>query len=270
MRRMGWRVAGVALAACVLLSGCAQKSETIMLPGNVPLEMVWIPAGSFTMGSPDTEQDRNVSEGPQHTVELNGFWIGKYELTKRQWTAVMGTEPWTGHPHVLDSPESTAVWVSWDDVRDFVAGLCVLTGKTFELPSEAQWEFACRAGTTTRFYWGDDPGVTVISDYAWWIVNAESAGQKYAHISGQKLPNALGLYYMSGNVVEWCEDDWHADYVGVPTGDLPWVDSPRSDGRVVRGGSWNGPSGNCRSADRGYLTPDLRYEFLGFRVVRTP
>ncbi len=272
MRRTAGCLAAVALAACLAISGCAQKSETIMLPGNVPLEMVLVPAGSFVMGSPDTEQDREVSEGPQHKVKVDSFWMGKYELTKRQWTAVMGTPPpWVGQFYVLDSPESPAVYVSWDDARDFVAALNVLTGKTFELPGEAQWEYACRAGTTTRFYWGDDPGGTVINDYAWWDGNALSAGQKYAHISGQKLPDALGLYDMSGNVWEWCEDDWHADYVGAPTGDLPWVDSPRSDKRVVRGGSWNNPPLGCRSASRGYFyPPGFAFNLIGFRVARTP
>ena len=263
---------GAALA-CVFLAGCTEKpageTETIMLPGDVPLVMVWMPKGSFLMGSPDTELARDASEGPQHTVTLSsGFWMGKYELTQAQWQAVMGTTPWSVHNYVLADLDSPAMWVSWDDAKLFVAALNSLTGKTFRLPSESEWEYACRAGTTTRFYWGDDPTDVSINDYAWWDGNAGSIGEKYAHVVGQKLPNEWGLYDMSGNAWEWCEDDWHYDYVNAPTEGQAWVDSPRSIYRVNRGGYWYSPGPYCRSAARSYDEPSTAGFHVGFRLAR--
>ena len=252
-------------------SGTGGETETIMLPGNVPLDMVWIPAGTFMMGRYPGEQDSYDDEDPQHEVTLtHGFWMGKYELTKAQWTAVMGTEPWSGRDYVLDHPDSPAVCVNWNDAQAFIAALNDYTGKTFRLPSEAEWEYACRAGTTTRFYWGDDPSYTVGDDYCWWEHNVRDVNEKYAHVVGQKLPNAWGLYDMSGNVLEWCEDDSHENYIGAPADGSAWVDSPRGSYRVLRGGSWSSVDldlRSCRSAARTgvYLAPfACRY---GFRVV---
>ncbi len=243
------------------------KTETVMLPGNVPLVMVWIPGGTFLMGPYPGEQDSNGWEDPQHSVTLGGFWMGKYALTKRQWTAVMGTAPWTGQSCVLADLDSPAVYVSWSDAQSFLTTVNSYTGKTFRLPSEAQREYACRGGTTSRFYWGDDPGYTAIGNYAWyWNYSTE----EYAHVVGQKLPNAFGLYDTSGNVWEWCEDDWHGNYTGAPTGGQAWVDSPRGSYRLLRGGSWDDYFYPCRSAARSFLTPGGTYSNGGFRVSRTP
>jgi len=135
--------------------GGPSETETIMLPGNVPLEMVRIEPGTFLMGRYSGEQDSTSREDPRHQVTLTqGFWMGKYELTKAQWEAVMGTAPWSGQPYVLDDPNSPAVYVSWNNSQAFIAELNSLTGKSFRLPTEAEWEYTCRAGTTTRFYWG--------------------------------------------------------------------------------------------------------------------
>jgi formylglycine-generating enzyme required for sulfatase activity len=182
----------------------------------------------------------------------------------------MGTTPWSGQINVLDDPDSPAVYVSWKHAQSFITVLNSLTGKTFGLPSEAGWEYACRAGTTTRFYWGDDPTYTVGSDHAWWGHNAGDIGFRYAHAVGQKMPNAWGLYDMSGNVWEWCEDDSHFRYADARTNGSAWIDSPRGTNRVLRGGSWNSRD-DCRSAKRGYNSQDKQTgSFTGFRVVRTP
>jgi formylglycine-generating enzyme required for sulfatase activity len=197
--------------------------------------------------------------------------MGKYELTKAQWTAVMGTTPWSGRPYVLDDPDSPAVYISWDMIAGaggFIESLNAANpGMNFRLPSEAQWEYACRAGTTTRFYWGDDPSYTEIGNYAWYEGNAWNAGQQYAHVVGQKLPNAFGLYDMSGNVWEWCQDWCHSNYTGAPTDGSAW-ESPTDSSRVLRGGSWCNNNDSCRSATRYGYYPGRVLSYIGFRLSR--
>ena len=252
-----------------LLNVSDVTEQTIYLPGDVPLEMVWIPAETFMMGRYPGEQDSSAEEDPQHEVTLSqGFWMGKYELTKRQWTAVMGTTPWSGLLHVLNDLDSPAVSVSWNDAQAFITALNSDTGLTFRLPSEAEWEYTCRAGTTTRFHWGDDPSYTQIDDYAWWFGNAYNGGQLYAHVVGQKSPNAFGLYDMNGNVWEWCEDDYHSSYTGAPSDGGAWVDSPAGAYRIMRGGSWSCEDYNDRSASRGYYVPSDTHDSIGFRLCR--
>jgi len=244
------------------------ETETIMLPDSVPLDMVWIPAGTFMMGRYPDEQDSYDHEDPRHQVTVAGFWMAKYELTKRQWQAVMGTTPWSGESYVLDDLDSPAVWVSWNDAKAFITALNTDTGLTFRLPSEAEWEYACRADTTTRFYWDDDPEYTHIGNHAWYSGNAWSANEPYAHVVGLKLPNAFGLFDISGNVWEWCEDDWHPSYTGAPTNGSPWVESPRGSARSTRGGSWGNGGFYCRSAYRSFSYPPYGYYYTGFRLAR--
>jgi formylglycine-generating enzyme required for sulfatase activity len=239
----------------------SENYDVIMLPGNVPLEMLWIPAGAFMMGRYTDEQDSDSDESPQHQVTFaNGFWMGKYEVTQAQWVAVMGSNPslFTGD---LGRPVEK---VSWDTIQTFIGAVNALSQGTVHLPTEAQWEYACRAGTTTRFYWGDDPSYSLIGSYAWYNDNAGSTG---THPVGQKLPNAWGLYDMSGNVYEWCEDWWHSSYAGAPTDGSAWV-SPVGSYRVKRGGSWGSYGNFCRSANRGYDTPSGAYRVIGFRLAR--
>ena len=302
MRRVAFVLKIVGVVLCLTITACKTKAievstksctETVLLPGNVEMVLVWIPEGTFTMGCPDTELDsasdveaaaRDTRNGggseenmslhglPRHTVRLNGFWMGKYELTKRQWQAVMGTTPWAGDRFVLADLESPAVDVSWDDAQLFLKSLRGYTNQRFRLPSEAEWEYACRAGTSTRFYWGDDPNYEAIDHYAWSDAYAvDGPYEKYAKVVGLRLPNAWGLYDMSGNVSEWCEDDWHGNYVGAPTEGKAWVDTPRRPYRVLRGGSWTYEKKQCRSANR--YTPwmaNVGNSDYGFRVVLTP
>ena len=255
-----------------LVEASLGTTETVMLPGDVPLIMVWIPGGAFIMGRSPGEGSSSY-EVPQHAVAIAGYWMAKYELTKRQWTAAMGTTPWAGISNVLADLDSPAECVSWNDAQSLLTALNSYSGKTFRLPSESEWEYACRAGSATRFYWGDDPEYTAIGDYAWYYDNAYNvAGQQYAHVVGQKLPNAFGLYDMSGNVLEWCEDDWFGSYTGAPTGGQAWVNNPRSEYRVIRGGSvFASPGGySCRSACRTFRYPNTVVVGYGFRVARTP
>jgi formylglycine-generating enzyme required for sulfatase activity len=243
------------------------ETETIMLRGGVALEMVWIPAGSFAMGRNPGEPGSGTAEDPQHPVTLtSGFWMGKYELTKAQWEAVMRSEPWWGNANVLDDPDSPAVYMSWENAQEFITALNNQTGLTFRLPTEAEWEYACRAGTTTRFYWGDDPGYTVGDDYAWWQYNALDVSEEYAHMVGQKEPNAWGLFDMSGNALEWC-DDWFGSYPSA--GAIDPVGPLTGTHRVMRGGCVNSQGGACRSANRAQALPasSANYSF-GFRLAR--
>ncbi len=212
------------------------KELTVDLGKGVKLELVLIPAGEFLMGSPDSDKDALPSEKPQHRVRITKpFYLGKYLVTQDQWQTVMDS-----NPSEFKGPKNPVEQVSWDECRTFLGKLNAKSaagGGKFQLPSEAQWEYACRAGSKTRYCFGDDE--SKLGDYAWYEANS---GNKTDPV-GEKKPNAWGLYDMHGNVWEWCED-WYADYkesavddpTGAATGSL----------RVIRGGSWIRPAGYCR------------------------
>jgi len=218
--------------------------------GGVSLPLVLIPAGRFLMGSPENDVDRFDDEGPQHEVTISGpFYLGQFPVTQAQYEAVMGKNPshFTGNDRPVEC-------VCWDEAVVFCAQLSRKVGHWVTLPTEAQWEYACRAGTAAGWY-GD------VDAIAWHDGN--SGGE--THPVGRKRPNAWGLYDMLGNVWEWCADNWHEDYTGAPTDGIAWQGTDPS--RVVRGGSWRSSPWYCRSASRNEGTPDHRYYFLGFRVV---
>ena len=238
----------------------AGETITIDLPGlpagAKPLEMVLIPAGTFTMGSPSDEQDRDSDEGPQHQVTITkDFYMGKYEVTQTQWQAVMGN-----NPSYFSGTNNPVERVSWNDCQSFIGKLNALGLGTFRLPTEAEWEYACRAGTTTRFYWGNDPSYSEIGNYAWYGGNSGSK----THEVGQRLPNDWGLYDMSGNVWEWCQD-WYGSYPSGSQVDPTGQQSGSS--RVLRGGVWNLNAWWCRSAFRYWYWPVYTYYYIGFRVL---
>ena len=239
-----------------------QTSFTENLPNGITLEMVNLPAGEFLMGSPDSDPDARDNEKPQHQVKVNSFAIGKYPVTQAQYEAVMGNNP----SLFQNNPQNPVEKVSWNDAQAFCQKLSQITGKTYRLPTEAEWEYACRAGTTTRYYFGDD--ANQLGDYAWYDGNS----QQTTHPVGQKKPNAWGLYDMSGNVWEWCEDNSHDNYIGAPTDGSAWITNNNDndyDYRILRGGSWFGNPDGCRSACRSnhYRRDDDYGDFFGFRVV---
>jgi formylglycine-generating enzyme required for sulfatase activity len=212
---------------------------------------VKIPTGSFMMGSTNGEPD----ETPAHRVTINySFYMGKYEVTQAQWQAVMGRNPYPSEDCRGNCPVAL---VSWDEAQDFISKLNSFgDGYKYRLPTEAEWEYACRAGTTAD-YAGDLKAV------AWY---AENSGRR-DHAVGQKQPNAWGLYDMHGNAWEWCEDWYHNTYNGAPTDGGAWLTGGEQKYRVVRGGSWNESATRLRSADRSADPQDFRHADRGLRVV---
>jgi formylglycine-generating enzyme required for sulfatase activity len=215
-----------------------------------------IPAGTFTMGSPEGEEDREDDE-TQHKVTITkAFYMQTTEVTQGQWKEVMGTEPWKGKQYVKEGPDYPPVYVSWDDAVAYCKKLSEKEGKTYRLPTEAEWEYACRAGTQTAWSFGDDE--KELGDYAWYDENADDIGEEYAHQVELKKANSFGLYDMHGNVCEWCLDDATVARNG--------SNGPGAR-RVLRGGSWLNSGTYTRSAFRKSVDSDARTNQYGFRVV---
>jgi formylglycine-generating enzyme required for sulfatase activity len=218
--------------------------------------MVKIPAGSFLMGSADNDESAYSDEKPQHRVNLQEFYLGKYPVTQEQYQVIMGNNP----SKFKYNPKNPVENVSWDDAQAFCQKLSEKIGKKYRLPSEAEWEYACRAGTQTRYYFGDN--ADLLGEYAWYGGHSNSKTDPV----GEKKPNNWGLYDMHGNVYEWCEDGWHENYENAPKDGTVWNDNhSQTNSRVIRGGSWDNNSRNCRSAAR--LDFDNRNRYVGFRVV---
>ena len=239
------------------------------------LKLTLIPAGKFLMGSAmsaeetarlfDTKADDHKDEHPQHRVTISKpFYMGVYEVTQAQWKAVMGTKLWAGKKWVKSNGSHAASYISWDDATKFCETLSKKTGKKVTLPTEAQWEYACRAGSKTVYSFGDD--ASSLGNYAWYDKNADDIGEDYAHAVGQKRPNAFGLYDMHGNVYEWCSD-WYDEKFYASAKNVDPENTTKASARVLRGGSWINFPVNCRVADRFRGTSDCRYYFIGFRVV---
>ena len=257
------------LLGSLVLVACGGDDSPTSKTFSLGTEMafVWIPPGVFQMGSPDTEEGRWDDEGPLHEVEISeGFWLGTYEVTQEQWESVMGETPWAGLDYVREHPSHPAVSISWNDVQAFIGRLNAAAGDSlYRLPTEAEWEYACRAGSRTRWSFGDDE--SELTDYAWYRANAWNVGEQYDHAVGTKLPNAWGLYDMHGNVWEWVQDWWDSDYYN----SSPRVDpsGPTSGSyRAFRGGSFYHLARNVRSANRLDFLPDYRHYVIGVRLLR--
>jgi formylglycine-generating enzyme required for sulfatase activity len=266
-------------------------------PSSLDLQLVEIPAGRFLMGSPPSEEGRSNDEGPQHEVELESFFLGRAPITQAQWQEVASWverpgERWgldlSGRlaPSRFDGVQRPVENVNWFEAMEFCSRLSKRSGKTYKLPSEAQWEYACRAGTTTPFHYGD----TLSAEVANYNANATyGRGIKGTSLgktteAGRFPANAWGLYDMHGNVWEWCADHWHSSYdLGqrkAPNDGSPWWDATESGmegengergdsrSRVLRGGSWIYSPLSCRSAYRSH--PAVAYHSIGFRVCCLP
>ena len=252
------------------VSANASRQKFYRVQLQPPLvNMVFIPPNTFTMGTPTNEVDRATDEGPATTVTITrGFWIGKYEVTQREYLAVIGSNP-SGFPGNLDRPVET---VSWLDATNYCVRLTqqdleagrIPPGSHYRLPTEAEWECAARAGTSTRFSHGDDLNYTEIANHAWYWFNSDIA----THPVGQKQPNPWGLYDMEGNVWEWTQD-WYGQYPGGSATDPQGPASSSTITKVIRGGAWDSGESNCRSGRRQKqgVHPFLTDYILGFRVV---
>jgi len=234
------------------------------LANSIGMKLKLIPAGEFMMGSPESEEERDNDE-TQHRVKITKpFYMGIHEVTKSQWKAVMGTEPWSGYTYMKEGANYAASYLSWEDAVEFCKKLSSRDGRTYSLPTEAQWEYACRAGTATAYCFGNSS--SSLGTYAWYYGNASDVDEEYAHEVGQKRPNAWGLYDMHGNVWEWCQDWYDNDYYENSPGSDPRGPSSGSR-RVFRGGSWRLNPRYCRSAYRYSDSPENRNFILGFRVT---
>ncbi|MCA9262578.1 MAG: SUMF1/EgtB/PvdO family nonheme iron enzyme, partial [Planctomycetales bacterium] len=234
---------------------------------TIGMQLMLIPAGEFMMGSPEDEKWRDNDEHQHRVMISQPFYLGATEVTQGQWEAVMGTTPWKDEDYVREGAGNPASYVSWEDSVEFCKRLSQREGRMYRLPTEAEWEYACRGETTTAYYFGDD--AARLSEYAWFDGNSLDKGEKFAHRVGLKKPNGFGLNDMHGNVWEWCAD-WYADdyYKTSPVTD---PDGPATASRrVIRGGGWDFDAGNCRAAFRGWNAPAHRDYVLGFRVALVP
>jgi len=266
------------LLSLLLPAGCAkpEKYLTLDLGNGVTMKLVRIEAGTFMMGSKlsaeevakrlDSTPEYHKDEHPRHQVTISTpFYMGVTEVTQAQWKAVMNTQPWEGKPYTKAGPDHPASSIIWDAATAFCMALSKKTGRTVRLPTEAEWEYACRAGTTTRYSFGDDS--SKLGDYAWYSSNTYYEGESYAHPVGAKKPNAWGLCDMYGNVKEWCAD-WRGPFTDADARDPKGPATGKY--RVICGWSWLGPP-NERTD--GLIFPHERMnteagEFdSGFRVV---
>ena len=293
--------------------GAAGKEQVVALPGGTQMAFVWIEPGTFQMGArlPDDEWlkelesiTRWVGSTPVHEVELSaGFWLGKYVVTQGQWEAIMGTTPWRDDDGldkegVLSNPSHPAVYISWDDAQELIQRLNSAAGEeVYRFPTEAEWEYACRAGTSSLWSFGNEEGAfsslwqydkdkVSFPHYTWYRDNTLGRNEKYAHAVGQHRPNAWGLHDMHGNVWEWVQDWFDPDYykrsprvdpLGPTSGSLGSLrakvraqigDDATDSLRVIRGGDFTSPVIYLRSASRLFKEPYKRDNTIGVRLVK--
>ena len=262
-------------------SGQGYIEPRLSVGDALPLHMVLVPGGSFTMGSAKDELGHNDDEAPQHKVTVPQFFMGRYPITQAQWRAVAALpqveRALESAPSRFKGDNRPVERVSWDDAMEFCDRLTKHTHRPYRLPSEAEWEYACRAGTTTPFYFGK----TLTDELANYNASETYAGGPKGEYREETTPvnyfglaNAFGLSDMHGNVYEWCADSWHNSYEGAPTDGSAWTEGGDGSGRLLRGGSWFVYPRNCRCAYRNYDPREVRYLNTGFRVScvapRTP
>jgi formylglycine-generating enzyme required for sulfatase activity len=253
------------------------KSYTEDLGSGVRLTLMLIPNGEFMMGAPEDEPGSDDCERPQHLVRVSQFLLGRYPVTQAQWRVVAGYQQIDKEldpdPSKFKGDNLPVETVSWEDAQEFCRRLSAQSKKNYRLPSEAQWEYACRAGTSTPFSFGEIITTEVANYDGNYTYRNEPQGERRGRTTAVGIfpANDWGLHDMHGNVWEWCEDDWHGSYEGAPVDGSVWVDSNRTDSsKLLRGGSWFSNPGNCRSAIRYYNGRVITSNLVGFRVCCEP
>lgn len=249
---------------------------TVDLGGGVTLEMIYIFGGSFLMGSPEGEVGRWSAEGPQHKVVVPAFYIAKHLITQRQWLAVFlldeGKRSLINNTSLFKGDELPVERVDWYGAAKFCQRLNQHTAQNYRLPSEAEWEYACRAGTSTPFSFGATLSTDLVNYDGRYTYGSGKRGHNREKTTpvGSFPANGFGLYDMHGNVWEWCEDHWHFNYEGAPKDGSAWLSDNESGSRVRRGGAWHKMPKDCRSARRDCSSPTDDRGGVGFRVVFAP
>jgi formylglycine-generating enzyme required for sulfatase activity len=245
------------------------------LNNDIILEMVAIPGGTFFMGSPETEAGSSDYERPQHQVTVKPFFMGKYPVTQAQWQAVAAlpqvNRQLDPEPSYFKGSERPVEQISWYDASEFCDRLTKATERDYRLPSEAEWEYACRAGTTTPFHFGETISPDIANFNGTSVYGSASKGtyrKETVPVGYFNVANAFGLHDMHGNVWEWCADDWHSNYENAPANADVWETAKiENNTKLLRGGSWDFSPENCRSARRLFNIRDFRGSNIGFRVV---
>jgi len=255
------------------------------LGGGVGLDMVKIPAGTFQMGSPEDEPERLDREGPQHEVTVPEFYMGRYPVTQGQWKALVEATEAVDRDldpdpsEFKDDYEGSDRWsrpverVSWYDAKEFCDRLSQKTGRDYRLPSEAEWEYACRAGTTTPFHFGETIATSLANYNGNYTYGRGSKGEyrkQTTPVGYFKFANPFGLHDMHGNVWEWCEDDYHDSYENAPDDGSAWLSGEENTTKILRGGSWSLNPRYCRCANRYVDYAAYQDNVIGFRVLRSP
>ena len=220
------------------------------------IDMVHVQGGEFLMGCTDKHSDCSINEAPAHPVKLNGYYIAKYEVTQELWMAVMGGK----NPSKVIGDSLPVTRVSWYDAQTFIGKLNQLTGKKYRLPTEAEWEYAARGGNLSKNY--RFSGSNTLEDVAWCKKNSDNV----PHVVGTRQPNELGIYDMTGNVFEWCQD-YYGDYDMMPAESPTGPESGET--RVRRGGNWGGSTHGTRVSFRIYELENIRYNYIGLRLAAT-
>ncbi|MEA5532538.1 SUMF1/EgtB/PvdO family nonheme iron enzyme [Crocosphaera sp. XPORK-15E] len=250
------------------------KSFKEELGDGVTLDMIYIPGGTFLMGSPETEKGSQVCEQPQHSVTVEGFFLGQFPITQAQWQVVAHypkvKRDLNLDPAFFKGCDRPVERISWEDAMEFCDRLSQHSQRPYQLPSEAEWEYACRGGTTTAFSFG----ATLTGDLANYMAKRLYGGEGFGVYRqettevGTFYPNAFGLYDLHGNVWEWCADAWHSNYENAPRAGKSWLSSQTDTRRVLRGGSWDEDAHRCRCASRyAYHPQAVRVNQFGFRVI---
>jgi formylglycine-generating enzyme required for sulfatase activity len=241
---------------------------------DIGLDLIAIPGSSFSMGAPESEPESQDDERPQHEVTIGSFYLSRYPITQAQWRVVAGYDPigkeLNPDPSIFKGNNRPVENVSWLDAQEFCQRLSAKTGKDYRLPSEAQWEYACRAGTETPFHFGETITTALANYDGNYTYNDGRKGEYRGETSdvGSFPGNDWGLHDMHGNVWEWCEDDYNDNYQDAPRDGSVWISNDRNTSKILRGGSWLTAPRSCRSASRGYGAPHGYFSDIGFRVVR--